>query len=367
MVSPSTLPPSSEQEFGYGQLFKILLRRWPWFVGALSLSLAGAVYVNLQQQPEYQSNMQLLVEPNFRTDWRVSDFSESERAPGTNDGDFATQLALMRSDQFLAEASNRLKDSYPELTPAAIKASFTIDRLAEGDINTRIFQATFVSDDPLKTQRLLETLQDIYTEYNTLQQQTRLQRGLEHIDDQLTNTQQNLRESQTALEQFRQGEDLIDPGLQGQVVLDRLNQLDAEKQQLLKDLADVESRYAALDSQLQLAPQNRLVASRLSESTRVQGLLNGIQETTLSLAERRILFTDQDPTVQVLAAQQQNELDVLRREVASVLRQPVNELSPEIVSYIQLGNIDRSLVAQLVELDASLAGVRGQGRQPRGN
>lgn len=360
MVSTSTLPTTTEPEFGYGQLFQILLRRWPWIAGALSLGLATAVYINLQEQPEYQSDMQLIVEPNFRTDWRATDFNESEREPIASEGDFATQLALMRSDQFLVEASQRLQSTYPDLTLDAIKAGFTLNRLAEDKTSTRIFQATFVSDSPLKTQRLLETLQAIYTEYNLQQQQTRLERGLEHIDEQLVTTQENLRDSQSALEQFRRSADLIDPTLQGQVVLDGLNQLQVEKQQLFKDLAEVETRYAALEGQLQLSPQAGLAASRLSGSDRVQGLVNTVQQTSLALAERRILFTDQDPAVQVLAAQQQNELDALRREVASILRQPVGDLTPELESYLQLGDLDRSLVAQLVELDATLSALEAR-------
>ena len=360
MVSTSTLPPSTDQEFGYGQLFQILLRRWPWIAGALGLGLATAVYLNLQEQPEYQSAMQLIVEPNFRTDWRTPDFNVSEREPRASDADFATQLALMRSDQFLVEASQRLRGTYPDLTPNAIKAGFILNRLVEEETNTRIFQAIFVSDSPLKTQRLLETLQDIYTEYNLQQQQTRLERGLEHIDEQLVTTQENLRDSQSALEQFRRSADLIDPTLQGQVVLDGLNQLQVEEQQLFKDLAEIETRYAALEGQLQLSPQAGLAASRLSESQRVQGLVNAVQQTSLALAERRILFTDQDPTVQVLAAQQQNEIEVLRREVAATLQRPVGDLTPELEAYIQLGTLDRNLVAQLVELEATLSALEAR-------
>ena len=360
MVSTSTLPTNTEQEFGYGQLFKILLRRWPWIAGALGLGLATAVYINLQEQPEYQSAMQLIVQPNFRTDWRAPDFTESEREPRASESDFATQLALMRSDQFLVEASQRLQGTYPDLTPDAIKAGFVLNRVAEDKTSTRIFQVTFVSDSPLKTQRLLETLQDIYTEYNLQQQQTRLERGLEHINDQLVTTQDNLQDSQSALEQFRRNADLIDPTLQGQVVLDGLNQLQLEKRQLFKDLAEVETRYAALEGQIQLSPQAGLVASRLSESNRVQSLMNTVQQTSLALAERRILFTDQDPAVQVLAAQQQNELEALQREVATILRQPVRDLTPELESYLQLGGLDRNLVAQLVELEATLSALEAR-------
>ena len=44
MVATAPKASYQETEFGYGQLFGILLRRWPWIAGALSpLTVAGAV------------------------------------------------------------------------------------------------------------------------------------------------------------------------------------------------------------------------------------------------------------------------------------------------------------------------------------
>jgi len=362
MVDSAAISPSRESEFGYGQLFQILLRRWPWIVGALGLGLAGAVYVNLQEEPIYESSMQLIVEPNFEDDFRLTDIYQSVEASRVSQADYATQLALMRSDQFIVEASQQLRESYPDLTPEAIGASFRLNQVTGDDDKTatRIFQATFVGDDPVKTQRVLETLQGIYTDYNLEQQERRLTRGLQQVDQQLIETEASLSKAQADLENFRQRQDLIDPTLQGQVTLDSLNQIQAQQRQLLNELTALEARNQELLSQLQLSPQSGLVASRLSQSGRVQGLLNTMQETALQLAERQILFTDQDPTTQVLAAQQDNQRDLLRQEMSYILREPVQTLDPELLSYIQLGSVDTNLVAELVELEASLSALEAQ-------
>jgi succinoglycan biosynthesis transport protein ExoP len=362
MVDSAAIPPSNEPEFGYGQLFQILLRRWPWFAGALGLSLAGAVYVSLQEEPIYESSMQLIVEPNFEEDFRLSDAYASVEGASASEADYATQLTLMRSDQFLIEASQRLQDVYPELTLGAIKPQFNLVRVVpDGSKSaTRIFEAQFIFDDPIKTQRFLEELQDVYTEYNIQQQQQRLTRGLAQVDEQLAETEASLRSAQSSLRGFRQQQDLIDPTRQGQVILDSLNQVQAEQRQLLNELSALEARNQELLAQLQLSPQSGLVASRLSQSGRVQGLLNTLQETALQLAERQILFTDQDPTTQVLAAQQDNQRDLLRQEMSYILREPVQTLDPELLSYIQLGSVDTNLVAELVELEASLSALEAQ-------
>lgn len=362
MVSTSTLPITTAQpEFGYGQLFQILLRRWPWILGSLSLGIAGALYVNAQQKPAYQSSMQLLVQPNFEEDWRLSDFSESAQAPRLNEADYATQLSLLRSNQFLVEASEQLRETYPDLTPNAIKQGFALERIGEGRAATRIFQATYVSDDPVKTKRVLETLQQLYSDYNLQQRQDRLNQGLEHVDQQLAETQENLRTAQTSLEQFRRQENLIDPTSQGQVILAALNGVQAEQQQLNLELAELETRYQNVGQQLRLSPQAALTASRLSQASRVQTLLAEMQATSLAAANRQILFTDQDASVQVLIAEQQNQLDHLMREISAIVRQPVSELTPDLLSSAQLAGVDLQLVSQLVELDTTLVALEARG------
>jgi succinoglycan biosynthesis transport protein ExoP len=361
MVTTSAFPPSKEEEFGYGQLFLVLLRRWPWILGALGLSLAGAVYVNLQQEPIYESSMQLLIEPNYETDIPLTIFSESLQASGTG-SDYATQLTLMRSEQFFTTAAEKLQTVYPEITSGEIQRTFLIDQVLSDDEKgtTSVFEATFISNDPIKALRVLETLQETYIDYNLERQEERLRRGLSHVDEQLEDVEKNLRNSQSSLEQFRQEQSLIDPTLQGQFLVDSLNRVQEEQQRLASELTALESSYSALGDQLRLSPQAGLVASRLTQSSRVQGLLNTMQTTALSLAERQILFTDQDPVVKQLQAQQQNQMDLLRQEIGYILRRPVDELNPEMLSFIQLGTVDVSLVSQLIETDAALAALEAR-------
>lgn len=359
MVSNSTFSPSGEQEFGYGQLAQVLLRRWPWIIGALSLGIAGAVYTIFQDEPVYKSSMQMLVSPNFETDIPLTSIGESLQNSSADASDYATQLALMRSDQFILEAVKRLQDTYPNLTPEDIKQTFLIYQIVSDNNKntTRIFEATFVGSDPTQTQQILETLQDIYIEYNRNQQEERLTRGLAYVDRQLANTENSLRESQTSLQDFREGEQLIDPTLQGQNLVDRLNQVQIERRQVIAEQNSTASKYQALERQLSLNPQTGLLASRLSQSARVQTLLNTLQETSLALAERRILFTDQDPSVQLLVDQYESQKAQLRQEIGTILGQPVQSLDQELLSYLQLGNVDINIVAQLVELNSNLAAL----------
>ncbi|PSN11689.1 capsular biosynthesis protein [filamentous cyanobacterium CCT1] len=359
MVSTSTLPTSTDQEFGYGQLFQILLRRWPWIIASLGVATAGAVFVSLRQEPIYRSNMQLLVEPNYQQELNSSDLSSfADQDP--RDADYATQLALMRSGQFLQEAVDVLRTDYPEITVDELRAGFTLARLSEGRTGTRIFQASYTANDPTQPQRVLAALQDIYLNYNQEQQAQRLSRGLDNVNNRLANTQQNLRDSQSALEQFRINQNLIDPNSQAISVVESLNQVQTQQQQLMVELSGLEQQYATLEQQLNLSPQSGVIAARLSQSPRIQSLLNSLQEAELALADRQILFTDEDPNVQVLKQQRENQLAQLRAEISAISRQNVTELDPTLLSYLQLGGIDFGLVSQILEADVTLESLEAR-------
>jgi succinoglycan biosynthesis transport protein ExoP len=356
MTSAAFHSHSEEQEFGYGQLFGVLVRRWPWVVGALALAMAGAVYVSTRAEPVYRSSMQLLVEPNYEEDLTRPDF-DGLTDQRKSEQDYFTQLALMRSKGFVRQAVEEMQAEYPDFTMGEAMGGFSLNRLAEGNANTRIFKADFTGDDPIQTKRFLEILTGIYLEYNEAQQADRLRRGLDFINQRLDNTQSNLREAQQSLELFRQNQNLIDPLFQAQTTAEALNGVLREQEQLFVDLSEIESRYATLESQLELSPQSALLASRLSQSSRVQELLGKLQGADLALADRRIIYTDQDPSVQILVQSRTNILEELREEISAVSRQPVEEIDPTLYSFLQLGGIDLNLVSSLLEADASLESI----------
>lgn len=350
---------SNEPEFSYGQILSVLVRRWPWVLGALSLALIGAGYKASKEEPTYKSSMQMIVEPNFEQNLRIEEYRGVNSRP-PNDQDYLTQLTLMRSDQFIEQAVQQLKKEYPDLTVEAVKNRFSLLRVEEDKESTRIFQAAYVDDDPVKSQRFLETLQSIYLKFNEDRQAKRLIQGLEHINNQLTNTRKNLQSAQSSLEKFRQNENLIDPSLQAQSVTESLNRVQDEQRQLIADFNETEDRYKALSARLALAPETALVASRLSESSRVQSLLTKLQETNLALADRRIIFTDEDLTVQVLLEQRNNQMAALRQEISAIARKPISEVDSSTQSLLLLGKIDLNLVTQLLEADVSLKSIQAR-------
>lgn len=355
--SQHSLNTQEQEEFGYGQIFAVLLRRWPWLLGSLGLAVGVAAYQASQLRPVYYSSMELIVEPNFQQQLSASDLVPYDER-SVNEVDYATQLNLMRSAQFIEMAVARLQDEYPGITTAQVSSQFQLDRLFEGEKTaTRIFEASFTGADPQFPQRFLEELKNVYLEYDEERQQQRLTKGLDNINEQLDSTKDSLTRSQDSLQAFRQNANLIDPTTQSQASAEALRDVQSEQRQVSSRIAELRAQIQTIEDQIGLSFRSALVATRLSQSERIQSLKQELQETDLALAERQNVFTDEDPTVQLLLSQQQDQRRILREAVEDVSGRPVAELGPELQSSLELGPVDVSLSSELLIAQNTLEGL----------
>lgn len=351
---------TADADLGYGQLFAILVRRRFWllsiFVGVLSIS----TLVTLKTKPTYQSTMQLLVEPNYPQKQTLEGTVEP---PQTGDDDYATQLALMQSSQFTEEVVARLRTDYPDLEGADIEENLSLTRVEAGGEETQIFAATYTDSDSAKTQKVLETLQQVYQEYNLEQDKLRLTQGLAFINEQSAAARERLSQLESDLEAFRADENFIDPQQQADTVAKALNEIEQERRTLRAQYQDAQARYEALQEQLQRDPAAGLTASRLSQSSRYQALLDELQTIELTLTEKRLRLTDAHPDVRVLLEQRQRLIDLLADEQQRVLGD--SEVSPleageSLQQTGQLGETEQDLVAKLLEVQTELQGLQAR-------
>lgn len=362
-MTDSNLSPIAEEDIGYGHLLKILVRRGFWFFGTFCVTLAAAAFVAVNSKPNYESSMQLLVEPNFDEELNLTEAESPPPSARSNQIDYATQLNLMRSVEFIQDAVDLLSADYPDLTVEIVHNGLKLFQVSEAKIETRIFKAVYIDNDPVKTQKVIEALQEIYLDYNLKQQEQRLTRGLAFLNEQLDNARKDLQDSQDALEQFRELQNLIDPKQQAEAVTAALNRVMQEQQDVEAQYEDAEALYATLQEQLALSPETALTESRLSQSSRYQTLLNELQQTELALAERRVVFSNSDPSVQTLFDQRQNQLLLLRQEIERVLGQSQAQAAlpaEGILSAGQLSTVDLDLVRNLAEVQANLASLEAR-------
>lgn len=355
--------PAAETDPGYGQLFAVLMRRRFWLLGVLASVLSVAVLFTLLKKPTYQSSMQLLIEPNYQGKREKEVRTETDFADSNVEIDYATQINVMRSPVLLQRAVDLLSSEYPDVTVKEIERYLVLTPVLEDKVSTKIVEVEYTDDDPIKTQKVLEAMNTVYQIYNREQQEQRLKKGLKFINEQIPAVRRLVDQSEGKLEQFRKNYNLIDPEQQAAAISQTLNTVEQERQATRAQLQATEATYAALQQQVARSPQNALISSRLSQSSRYQSLLNEFQKTEMLLAQRRVVFRDADPNVQQLLTLRQSQLNLLQLEVKRVLGQvpaQFNGKGEGLLVEGQLSGIDLNLTSQLVEVQTNLSALRAR-------
>lgn len=357
------MPIAEESELGYGQLLQILRRRILWLGGAVVGSVGIAAIVTLLQSPTYKSSMQLLVEPNVSKSISIN---SNDTAQSETDSavalDYVTQLNLMRSKQFIED----VVIIFPDICAAAesqsdcIKSfqdSLQLSQVEEKSTKTRIFEAVFTSDDPLRAKKSLEGLQHVYRLYNENQQTERLDKGLALVQKQIKQVQDDLRRSQEALQAFRTEGGAIDPEKQSLEAATALEQLVQTRQVVQADYQEAQAQYGAIQQALSVDPQQAMLAAQISQSGRYQALLDALQTTELALSERLAVYTNADPIAQDLQAQRDRQVDLLRQESQRLLGPTASTSESDLLSNGQLGENSLALIAEMVNTQVRLNGL----------
>ena len=361
------VPVSEEPELGYGQLLQILWRRIYWIGGALLSSVGVAAISTILRSPTYQSSMQLLIEPNISQSISINSRDGSQSASDSQVKlDYVTQLNLMRSKQFAEKVVN----AYPDLCQPKdsqtdcieeFQDSLTLSQIEEDNTETRIFEAVFTSDSAERTHKSLQALQQIYLQYNQVQQEQRLDDGLALVNQQIDQVQQDLNRSQQALQQFRQEGGTIDPGQQSLEAATALNQLVQSQQAVQADYREAQAQYEAIQQALSASPEQAAMAAKLSQSGRYQTLLDALQATELALSERLAVYTDSDPVAQDLQAQRDLQVDLLRQESQRLLGSAANNREQDLLADGQLGDNGLELVKEMINTQVRLSGLAARG------
>jgi polysaccharide biosynthesis transport protein len=365
--SISAFAVADEEDSGYGQLWAVLWRRKLWFLASWLGAVGVAWFIGSYQEPTYRSSMQLLVDQNYRGKSEPGE-TNTQFADSDVQADYATQLTLMNSSILIQRIVDRLRPIYPNISSEKIKKSLSVTQVTgkadEKKVATKIFEAAYEDRDPLRAQKILQTVQQVFQEYNREQQKLRLAKGLAFINEQVPQIQQRLQQAESALEKFRKTYNFLNPELQSKTLVESLDNILREQRTNLVQIQDLSTRNATLEQKLALSPQASSEATRLSQSTRYQNILNEIQKTELALVQERLRFTENAASVQKLSEQRQQLQAQLEIEKQRILPSGTSGGNfggtDPVMKSGQLGTTDLSLTSQFVDVQIALKAARAR-------
>jgi succinoglycan biosynthesis transport protein ExoP len=359
------------------QLSTILFRRCFLILGVSGLVMSVAIFLAIIAKPKYQSSMQLLVNSNLYEGLQSRKIAENTDSqfpdPNFQVVDYTAQLRLMLSTKLIQKAVDLLRPEYPDIKVEDIlgkkgkqaqPASLVVSQLEGGTgvnkVPSQVFEITFQDQDPIKAKKVLQALKKVYQDYNIEQQKQRLNKGLSFINDRLPTIKQEVIKSENNLKRFRQKHNLLDPEAQSKILLDSLANTQKQLESTHAQLQDVRARYDNLQLKMAASPQNALISSRLSQSTRYQTLLNEIQKTELALAQERLRYTDSSPAIAKLTQQRSNQVSLLRQQIERSLsdKAPTTTVtSQSLLAQGQMGEVDLKLLEELIEVQTTSLGL----------
>lgn len=299
-----------DDELDLAQLITVLRRRSLMITGVAAGVMGTVMFNTLRQEPVYEGNFEVLVEPVNAED-NLSDLSGllAEAAPTKNSGlDYETQVQVLRSPELINQVLEELKTVDPDLDYESLLKDLTIRRVGE----TKIIEVSYQGNDPVKIQATLDALSTVYLKYSLDERQTNLRQGIQFVDRQLPELKGRVDELQGQLERFRQTYNFLDPSTQNQQITTQAQQLSTQRLEVDRQLAEARANYDLL-----LAQGGGEVA--LQTAPVYQQLIQELRQVETELATELTRFQPGSLKIQVLEEKRQQMLPVIDAEAQRVL------------------------------------------------
>ncbi|MGB3764993.1 MAG: polysaccharide biosynthesis tyrosine autokinase [Phormidesmis sp.] len=287
-----------------------IVRRRVWAIAGVAAVVMGITTIKtLHQDPIYESNFRVLVEPVNAEDG-FSDLSsllseQTARQPGL---DYETQVQVLRSPELLQPVAQSLQQNYPGISYLNLLENLRISRLGE----TKILEVSYAGTDPVQIQMVLDTLSQAYLKYSLDERQTNLRQGINFVDAQLPNLQAQVDSVQDRMELFRRQYNFITPDVQAAQFSQEASGLSGQRLSLDRQISEAQQNF------LNLQGQSGTLAA-LEGAPVYQQLLTELRSVETKMAEELTRFEPESLAIRVLEERRANILPLLQQEAQRVL------------------------------------------------
>ncbi|MEO0869377.1 MAG: polysaccharide biosynthesis tyrosine autokinase [Cyanobacteria bacterium J06642_11] len=218
---------------------------------------------------------------------------------------------------------------------------------------TKIIEVSYRGTDPVKIQATLDALSSVYLKYSLDERQTNLRQGIQFVDRQLPELQGRVDELQGQLERFRQTYNFIDPATQNQQITAQAQQLNSQRLEVDRQLAEARANYDLL-----LADSGGEVA--LQTAPVYQQLIQELRQVETEIATELTRFQPGSLRIRVLEEQRQQMLPVIDAEAQRVLNARYTE-AENMIQILETQN--QTIAAAEVQLQNTLTQLPTLARQ----
>ncbi|WP_017314646.1 GumC family protein [Mastigocladopsis repens] len=363
-------PESEEDSAGLNQVFSVLRRRLGIIASTTVILTTVAVAWTATRTPKYEGRFQILVEPLTTADSELLVLLSETLKQNVNEItkqnktelDYQALMEVLRSPKLINPVVKDLKSQYPEInydqlvggdgsskvSPEQV-GTLHISRVGKGKDLSRVIEVRYRESNPQKVQSVLDQVSKAYQNYSKEQQQTNLRQGIKFVEQQIPKMQLRVNTLQGQMQVFQQKYSMFNPQLQGEQLLNRVDELKAQRIETERSLAEAKSLSLSLQKQVGMSDKTAIAASALSESPQYQQTLTRLREVETKIATESARLTEDNPAMQNLREQRRRLLPLLRQEAKLAIGSNAssNALNSPIAIY--QNSIRRDLIKQLAD------------------
>ena len=375
---PQAFQTDADDEGGLnlGQLFGAIRRRFPIVIFVTAVVAVSTLYWSRTRPSSYQGQFRLLIEPVTAEGEVVSSINGANTTAQAQDLgstlasqtvlDYPTQIQILLSPQLLNPIVKSLESQYPDLTYKTLVDKLAIERVAQGDEQTKILEVQLHAEDRKSAEQILPLLLEQYKNYSISERQTNLGRAIQFVDQQLPKVETQVRESEQLLQRFREQYQLIDPTIFGEQVTSQTGAIQGQLAENQIAIMQTRQLYTSLQKQLQLSPASAEAATVLTESPSYQNLRTQLEEIESQLAVKSADLTSTHPEVVALREQRNKLLPLISQVARNSLGQNLSSNIPDTAALPYQNSLRKGLSKQFVDsaiqlqvLEAKRQGILG--------
>ncbi|MDF5706276.1 MAG: polysaccharide biosynthesis tyrosine autokinase [Nostoc sp. S4] len=346
---------SSKSFDNYGQILK---RRW---IPALSVFIC--VFVILQvatffKKPYYLAEGKLKFQRINTTSSLTgvgTEIGKLEPLVDDKSNPLNTEAEVIRSIPVLKNTIIRLNlknNNNAQLKTKQFLQMLTVKEIKGADILSISYKDT----NPEIAAKVVNTLIDVYLEYNISSHRTQAATARKFIEKQLPNAELVVRQAEAELAEFKEKHKIVSLQEEANKSLELITQLQQQISEAKSRFTDAEAQTQVIRKQLGMNSQQAVIMTSLSQTSGVQDILKEIQQLESQLAARRTVLQDNHPEIIDL----QYKLNSLNGLLQQRIKNVVGISSPQLNNNFQLGELQQQLSAKLVDLESTRLGLASQ-------
>jgi succinoglycan biosynthesis transport protein ExoP len=332
--------------FDWKIFFSKWQRQWKYALGVFLLTFLFTSIVASLLKNNYQARGKILFKIDNSASLTGIGKNIGKLKPLLNNqSPLITEVEVIRSNPLLQETIERLdfKDKKGQLLqPKYLKDNLKLKMLGGSDV----LEISYHHVNPYTAADVVNVLMNVYLSNKLGNNRSQAKRASEFISKELPNLEEKVSKAEDEFLKFKQKNNVLALDKEEESIILALANFNSHIIDLEAKIRGIESQIKTLQTQLGLTLNDALAIDRLSNSSKVEGILNRLKKVEQELSDRLEILKANHPQVINL-----KEIKIalnrdLQREISKVTKQKTKNIE----GLLRVRNFKKNLLEKLIEL-----------------